>query len=82
MFQPNLKNKLLQTFSVATLLLKHVSFLQPGFFFPQPRLPTHHHNNVIYQVVCHCDSRYIGRTSKRLQERTNPLVPVALNLIQ
>ena len=30
-------------------------------------LPTHHHNNVIYQFVCHCDSRYVGRTSQRLQ---------------
>ena len=31
-------------------------------------LPAHHHNNVIYQFVCHCDSRYVGRTSQRLQE--------------
>ena len=37
MFQPNMKSNLLQTFSVATLLLKHVLFLQPGLFFPQPR---------------------------------------------
>ena len=36
-FQPNLKSKLLRPFSVATLLLKHVLFLQPGFFFQQPR---------------------------------------------
>ena len=26
-------------------------------------LPSHHRINVIYQFVCHCDSRYIGRTS-------------------
>ena len=26
-------------------------------------------NNVIYQFVCHCDSRYVGRTSQRLEER-------------
>ena len=32
-------------------------------------LPAHHHNNVIYQFVCHCDSRYVGRTSQGLQER-------------
>ena len=37
MFQPNLKSNLLQTFSVAIVLLKHVLFLQPGLFFPQPR---------------------------------------------
>ena len=38
-------------------------------------LPAHHHNNVIYQFVCHCDSRYIGRTSQRLQERIKQHVP-------
>jgi len=47
-------------------------------------LPSHHQSNVIYQFVCHCDSRYVGRTSQRVQERikqhipksiTNPLTP-------
>ena len=37
MLQPNLKSKLLQPFSVATSLWKHVLFLQPSLFFPQPR---------------------------------------------
>ena len=37
LFQPNLKSKLLQPFSVATLLLKLVLFLQPALLFPQPR---------------------------------------------
>ena len=37
MFQPNLKSKLLQPFSIATLLLKHKLFLQLGLFFPEPR---------------------------------------------
>ena len=32
-------------------------------------LPSHHHSNVIYQFVCHCDNRYVGRTSQRLEER-------------
>ena len=32
-------------------------------------LPSHHHSNVIYQFLCHCDSRYVGRTSQRLEER-------------
>jgi len=32
-------------------------------------LPSHHQNNVIYQFLCHCDSRYVGRTSQRLEER-------------
>ena len=38
-------------------------------------LPTHHHNNAIYQFVCHCDNWYVGRTSQRLQERINKMFP-------
>ena len=58
MFQPNLKSKLLQPFSVATLLLKHVLFLQLSLFIPQQKcvLPAHHQNNVIYQFLCHCNT--------------------------
>ena len=29
-------------------------------------LPAHHHNNITYQFVCHCNSRYIVRTSQTL----------------
>ena len=32
-------------------------------------LPSHHHSNVIYYFVCHYDSRYVGRTSQRLEKR-------------
>jgi len=40
-------------------------------------LPSHHQNNVIYQFVCHCDSRYryISRTSQRLEERIKQHIP-------
>ena len=38
-------------------------------------LPSHHHSNVIYQFVCHCDSRYVGRTSQRLEKRIKQHVP-------
>ena len=38
-------------------------------------LPFHHHSNVIYQFVCHCDSRYVGCTSQRLEERIKQHVP-------
>ena len=31
-------------------------------------LPAHHHNNIIYQFVCHCNSQYVGRKSQSLQE--------------
>ena len=38
-------------------------------------LPSHYHSNVIYQFVCHFDSRYVGRTSQRLEERIKQHVP-------
>ena len=37
--------------------------------------PSHHHSNVIYQFVCHCDSRYVRRTSQHLEERIKQHVP-------
>ena len=30
---------------------------------------------VIYEYKCHCDSRYVGRTSQRLQDRIKQRVP-------
>ena len=33
---------------------------------------------VIYQYVCRCDSRYVGRTSLRLQERINQHIPQSI----
>ena len=33
---------------------------------------------VIYEYVCHCDSRYVGRTTQRLQERIKQHVPKAI----
>ena len=32
-------------------------------------LPALQKSNVIYQFTCYCDSRYVGRTSLRLQDR-------------
>ena len=31
--------------------------------------------SVIYEYSCHCDSRYVGRTSQRLQDRIKQHVP-------
>ena len=42
-------------------------------------LPSHHHSNVIYQFVCHCDSGYVGRTSQLLEERIKQHVPKSIN---
>jgi len=41
-------------------------------------LPSHHQNNVIYHFVCHCDSRYVGRTSQRLEERIKQHIPKSI----
>ena len=38
-------------------------------------LPSHHHSNVIYQFVCHCDSRYVGCTSQCLEGQIKQHVP-------
>ena len=32
-------------------------------------LPASHQSNSVYQLLCHYDNRYVGRTSQRLQQR-------------
>ena len=39
-------------------------------------LPTINRSHLIYQFTCHCDSRYVGRTSQRLNTRIGQHVPV------
>ena len=38
-------------------------------------LPAIQKSFVIYEYKCHCDSRYVGRTSQRLQDRIKQYVP-------
>ena len=38
-------------------------------------LPASHHSNIVHQFLCHCDSRYVGRTSQRLRQRIKQHVP-------
>ena len=38
-------------------------------------LPTTLKSSVIYEYSCHCDSRYVGQTSQRLQDRIEQHVP-------
>ena len=38
-------------------------------------LPVIQKSFVIYEYKCHCDSRYVGRTSQRLQDRIKQHVP-------
>ena len=41
-------------------------------------LPALQKSNVINQFSCHCDSRYVGRTSQRLQDRIKQHVPKSI----
>ena len=41
-------------------------------------LPALQTSNVIYQFSCHCNSRYEGRTSRRLQDRIKQHVPKSI----
>ena len=43
-------------------------------------LPALQKSNVIYQFSCHCDSRYVGGTSQRLQDRIKQHVPKSIVL--
>lgn len=38
-------------------------------------LPATNQSNIIYEYTCRCDSRYVGRTSQRLQQRIRQHVP-------
>lgn len=38
-------------------------------------LPANQKSSVVYEYKCHCDSRYVGRTSQRLQDRIKQHVP-------
>ena len=41
-------------------------------------LPALQKSNVIYQFSCHCDSRYVGHTTHRLQDRIKQHVPKSI----
>jgi len=41
-------------------------------------LPASQQSNIIYQFSCHCDSRYVGRTSQRLQDRIKQHIPKSI----
>ena len=41
-------------------------------------LPTFQQSNVVYEYVCHCDSRHVGRTSQHLQDRIRQYVPKSI----
>ena len=43
-------------------------------------VPTKQQSRVVYQCVCHCDCRYVGRTSQRQQDRIKQHIPRAIRI--
>ena len=60
-------------FSVETRVIFNTRQLLPAT--KKDVLAPHHHSNVIYQFVYHYNSRYIGRTSQRLEEQIKQHIP-------
>ena len=60
-------------FSVEPCIVYTIRQLQP--VTKKDVLPAFHQSNIVYQFLCHCDSRYVGRTSQRLQQRIKQHVP-------
>ena len=77
MFQPDLKSKLLQPFGIATYKLIKTCVVFTTRFLTKTKnvLPAHLYNDVIYQFVCHCDSRYVGHTSRNRKNTLSNIFP-------
>ena len=80
LFLPGLKSRL-------NLLSNCFSAVEPRVIYSTSELlsatnkdvlPALQKSSVIYQFSCHCDSRYVGRTSQRLQDRIKQLVPKSI----
>ena len=70
LFLPGLKRKLNLLSNSAFPLGNHVLFTNKLLSATNKDvLPALQKSNVIYQFSCHCDSRYVGRTSQTLQDR-------------
>ena len=68
-FQLDWKSRFLQLFDIATLLLKHASFLQLGLFYLQPRRTYYLAITTTMPLVNLCAlQQLVGHTSHRLQE--------------
>ena len=48
---------------------------EKSFLIEKDVLPASQQSNIVYEFSCHCDSRYVGRTSQRLQDRIKQHVP-------
>ena len=76
----SMKNEKQITFAAKTLLFlrRTTCFFNTRQLLPGIKkdvLPSHHHSNVIYQFVYHCNSQNVGGTSQRLKEQIKQHVP-------
>ena len=73
-FESQLKDGVSKTFGSVSL---RVVFHSNKLFqrVPKDGTPTNEKNNVIYNFRCHCESEYVGRTSKRFHLRRDEHVP-------
>ena len=58
-----------------------MSFSQTRKILPsiyKDAVPITYQSMVVYQYVCRCDCRYVGRTSLRLQDRINQHIPKSI----
>ena len=55
-----------------------IEFLKPMRAAKNNVLPANQRSMVIYEYLCHCDKRYVGRTTLKLQERIKQHVQKAI----
>ena len=76
-FEKQVKSAVKQCFSTVELRVVY-STNELLFATNKDVLPALQKSNVIYQFSCHCDSRYVGRTSQKLQNRIKQHVPKSI----
>ena len=76
-FEKQVKSAVKQCFSPVE---PHVVYSTYGLLSATNKdvLPALQKSNVIYRFSCHCDSRYVGRTFQRLQDRIKQHVPKSI----
>ena len=73
-FEKQVKSAVKQCFSFVEPLVVY-STKKLLFFTNKNVLPALQKSNMIYQFLCHCDSRYVGRTFQRLLDKFKQHTP-------
>ena len=76
-FEKQVKSNVQNCFSaIQPRVVFQTSKILPSFH--EDAVPTTHQSLVVYQYGCRCDSRYVSRTSLRLQERITQHIPKSI----